>query len=167
MTQIDANKRRKVDRNHCESILFYLRPSASSADRVFIIEVDRRGKVRAVDHEHPTSATVHQAPGRKNLSEEFRFLGKIDLYSLAPHCRICQREVFSKVLRRIRRLCTSGFRLNYLEATSLNFALTIGMLKLRRRLRSTRPNRRPTMTWEVLHIPVAPCLSGWRDHIRR
>jgi len=41
------------------------------------------------------------------------------------------------------------------------------MLKLRRRLRSSRPVRRPLLTWEVLHIPVAPCLSGWRDHIRR
>jgi hypothetical protein len=53
------------------------------------------------------------------------------------------------------------------EAIKMNFALTIGMLKLRRRLRSTRPFRRPSLTWEALHIPVAPCLSGWRDHIRR
>ena len=49
----------------------------------------------------------------------------------------------------------------------MNFFLTIGMLKLRRRLRATRTFRRPALTWEVLHIPVAPCLCGWRDHIRR
>jgi hypothetical protein len=49
----------------------------------------------------------------------------------------------------------------------LNFALTIGMLKLRRRLRSTRPSRRPGLDWEVLHIPVMPCLMGWRERIRR
>ncbi|HVT29692.1 MAG TPA: hypothetical protein VHE81_16865 [Lacipirellulaceae bacterium] len=53
------------------------------------------------------------------------------------------------------------------KATNVNFALTIGMLKLRRRLRSSRPCRRPLLTWEVLHIPIAPCLSSWRDHIRR
>jgi hypothetical protein len=49
----------------------------------------------------------------------------------------------------------------------LNFALTIGMLKLRRRLRSTRPSRRSGLDWEVLHIPVMPCLMGWRERIRR
>jgi len=54
-----------------------------------------------------------------------------------------------------------------MEAIEMNFALSIGMMKLRRRLRSTRPFRRPSLTWEVLHIPVAPFLSGWRDHIRR
>ena len=53
------------------------------------------------------------------------------------------------------------------KANEVNFALTIGMLKLRRRLRSSRPFRRPLLTWETLHIPVAPCLCGWRDHIRR
>ena len=53
------------------------------------------------------------------------------------------------------------------EGTDVNFALTIGMLKLRRRLRSTRPFRRPALTWEVLHIPVTPCLMGWRERIRR
>ena len=41
---------------------------------------------------------------RKNLSDDFLFLGKIDLYSLARHCRICRREVFSKVSRGFRRL---------------------------------------------------------------
>jgi hypothetical protein len=49
----------------------------------------------------------------------------------------------------------------------MNFALTIGMLKLRRRLRSTRPSRRSGLDWEVLHIPVMPCLMGWRERIRR
>ncbi len=67
------------------------------------------------NREHAASRGVHQAARRKNLSEEIQFLGKIDLYSLAPHCRICQREVFSKVSRRIRRLCTSGFSPTCLE----------------------------------------------------
>jgi hypothetical protein len=49
----------------------------------------------------------------------------------------------------------------------MNFALTIGMLKLRRRLRSTRPLRRPMLDWATLHIPVMPCLMGWRERIRR
>jgi hypothetical protein len=49
----------------------------------------------------------------------------------------------------------------------MNFALTIGMLKLRRRLRSTRPLRRPMLDWATLHIPVTPCLMGWRERIRR
>jgi hypothetical protein len=49
----------------------------------------------------------------------------------------------------------------------VNFYLTIGMLKLRRRMWATRTFRRPAMAWDVLHIPVAPCLCGWRDHIRR
>jgi hypothetical protein len=53
------------------------------------------------------------------------------------------------------------------KALDVNFALTIGMLKLRRRLRSTRPSRRPGLDWEVLHIPVTPCLMGWRERIRR
>jgi hypothetical protein len=53
------------------------------------------------------------------------------------------------------------------KAPDVNFALTIGMLKLRRRLRSTRPFRRPVLAWEVLHIPVTPCLMGWRERIRR
>jgi hypothetical protein len=53
------------------------------------------------------------------------------------------------------------------KVTDVNFALTIGMLKLRRRLRSTRSFRRPSLTWEALHVPVAPCLCGWREHIRR
>ena len=48
----------------------------------------------------------------------------------------------------------------------VNFALTIGMLKLRRRLRSARPSR-PVLDWAVLHVPIAPCLMGWRERIRR
>ena len=96
-------------------------------------------------------------------------------------CRICQREVFSKLCEQLRRLVTGsshqalrpavpievGRRRPTAKANEVNFALTIGMLKLRRRLRSTRPFRRPALTWETLHIPVAPCLCGWRDHIRR
>jgi len=49
----------------------------------------------------------------------------------------------------------------------VNFALTIGMLKLRRRLRSTRPARRPLLDWWMLHVPVTACLMGWRERIRR
>ena len=49
----------------------------------------------------------------------------------------------------------------------MNFALTIGMLKLRRRLRSARPSRRPMLDWATLHVPVAACLMGWRERIRR
>jgi hypothetical protein len=54
-----------------------------------------------------------------------------------------------------------------MKVTLVNFALTIGMLKLRRRLRSTRPLRRPMLDWATLHIPVTPCLMGWRERIRR
>jgi hypothetical protein len=70
-----------------------------------------------------------------------------------------------KPARSFRRPCQAEPDVH--KATNVNFALTIGMLKLRRRLRSRRPVRRPVLTWEVLHIPNAPCLSGWRDHIRR
>jgi hypothetical protein len=34
-------------------------------------------------------------------------------------------------------------------------------------LRSTRPTRCTWVDWEVLHIPVTPCLMGWRERIRR
>ena len=64
-----------------------------------IVESVRRGKLR----------------GRKIFSPIFLFVGKIDLYSLAPHCRICQREVFSKVSRGFRRLCRSGFSLTIMQ----------------------------------------------------
>jgi hypothetical protein len=62
---------------------------------------------------------------------------------------------------------TSGTESLTYEDTKVNFALTIGMLKLRRRLRSTRPARRPMLDWATLHIPVMPCLMGWRERIRR
>ena len=55
-------------------------------------------------NEHPISDNCDQPARRKNLSHDFRFVGKIDLYSLAGHCRICQREVFSKLSSVIRRL---------------------------------------------------------------
>jgi hypothetical protein len=54
-----------------------------------------------------------------------------------------------------------------LKEPELNFALTKGMLKLRRRLRSTRPFRSPMLDWEMLHVPVAAYLAGWRQHMRR
>ena len=56
--------------------------------RESIVDLVARGKLRA----------------RKIFSPNLPIVGKIDLYSLAPHCRICQREVFSKVSRGIRRL---------------------------------------------------------------
>jgi hypothetical protein len=127
--------------------------------------------------EHPASSIRHQASAKKILARNFPFRGKNGIYSLASHCRICQRKVFSKLFGSI----SDWLKNNYIppgtaadkraalgiKVTNVNFALTIGMLKLRRRLRSSRPVRRPLLTWEVLHIPVAPCLSGWRDHIRR
>lgn len=72
-------------------------------------------------------------------------------------------RLFDRFRTRMVRQC----EFHIFQVTDVNFALTIGMLKLRRRLRSARPTRRPMLDWLTLHVPIAPCLMGWRERIRR